>query len=169
VRLFEVLFALINIQLLILEMPAETYVGFHTKCPLRLSSGFHRNWMCKNWYWNSNIQNFKHRNWRFSNYFTHTDALSTATRPGTHCLGGWVGPRAGLDRCELEISFLHGCSKSAPYSAQQLAAPTKLSQPPVSNRFFNYMILKNSIKRSSETRTWETDTNKVNKRQKCQL
>ena len=21
-------------------------------------------------------------------------------RPGTHCTGGWVGPRAGLDRCE---------------------------------------------------------------------
>jgi hypothetical protein len=20
-------------------------------------------------------------------------------RPGTHCAGGWVGPRAGLDRC----------------------------------------------------------------------
>jgi hypothetical protein len=21
-------------------------------------------------------------------------------RPGTHCTGGWVGPRAGLDMCE---------------------------------------------------------------------
>jgi hypothetical protein len=21
-------------------------------------------------------------------------------RPGTHCIGGWVGPRAGLDGCE---------------------------------------------------------------------
>jgi hypothetical protein len=21
-------------------------------------------------------------------------------RPGTHCTGGWVGPRAGLDLCE---------------------------------------------------------------------
>jgi hypothetical protein len=20
-------------------------------------------------------------------------------RPGTHCIGGWVGPRADLDRC----------------------------------------------------------------------
>jgi len=26
-------------------------------------------------------------------------------RPGTHCIGGWVGPRAGLD----------GCRKSRPY------------------------------------------------------
>jgi len=42
-------------------MPAETHVGFHTKCPLRLSSGIHRNWMCKNWYWNSTIWNFKRR------------------------------------------------------------------------------------------------------------
>jgi hypothetical protein len=22
-------------------------------------------------------------------------------RPGTHCIGGWVGPRAGLDRCGI--------------------------------------------------------------------
>jgi hypothetical protein len=26
-------------------------------------------------------------------------------RPGTHCIGGWVGPRAGLD----------GCGKSHPH------------------------------------------------------
>ena len=25
-------------------------------------------------------------------------------KPGTHCKGGWVGPRAGLDRCENCIS-----------------------------------------------------------------
>jgi len=24
-------------------------------------------------------------------------ALSTGKRPGTHCTGGWVGPRAGMD------------------------------------------------------------------------
>ena len=22
-------------------------------------------------------------------------------RPGTHCIGGWVGPRAGLDGCGI--------------------------------------------------------------------
>ena len=27
-------------------------------------------------------------------------ALYPQERPGTHCAGGWVGPRAGLDRCE---------------------------------------------------------------------
>jgi len=27
-------------------------------------------------------------------------ALYPWERPGTHCTGGWVGPRAGLDRCD---------------------------------------------------------------------
>jgi hypothetical protein len=31
-------------------------------------------------------------------------ALSPGNRPGTHCVRGWVGPRAGLD----------GCGKSSP-------------------------------------------------------
>jgi hypothetical protein len=26
-------------------------------------------------------------------------AIYPRERPGTHCTGGWVGPRAGLDRC----------------------------------------------------------------------
>ena len=26
-------------------------------------------------------------------------ALPPGKRPGTHCVGGWVGPQAGLDRC----------------------------------------------------------------------
>jgi hypothetical protein len=26
-------------------------------------------------------------------------SLYPRERPGTHCTGGWVGPRAGLDRC----------------------------------------------------------------------
>jgi hypothetical protein len=26
-------------------------------------------------------------------------ALTPGKRPGTHCIGGWVGPRAGLDGC----------------------------------------------------------------------
>ena len=26
-------------------------------------------------------------------------ALPPRKRPSTHCRGGWVGPRAGLDRC----------------------------------------------------------------------
>jgi hypothetical protein len=31
---------------------------------------------------------------------TTTRSLYPRERPGTHCTGGWVGPRAGLDRCE---------------------------------------------------------------------
>jgi hypothetical protein len=27
-------------------------------------------------------------------------ALPPGKRPGTHCVGGWVDPRAGLDGCE---------------------------------------------------------------------
>jgi hypothetical protein len=26
-------------------------------------------------------------------------AIYPREEPGTHCTGGWVGPRAGLDRC----------------------------------------------------------------------
>jgi hypothetical protein len=30
----------------------------------------------------------------------HTPAtLPLGKRPSTHCIGGWVGPRAGLDEC----------------------------------------------------------------------
>jgi hypothetical protein len=30
----------------------------------------------------------------------HAPAALPRERPGTHCTGGWVGPRAGLDVCE---------------------------------------------------------------------
>ena len=29
----------------------------------------------------------------------HPGRLYLRERPGTHCTGGWVGPRVGLDRC----------------------------------------------------------------------
>jgi hypothetical protein len=29
-------------------------------------------------------------------------------RPGTHCTGGWVGPRAGLDVCEITFMIVSG-------------------------------------------------------------
>jgi hypothetical protein len=35
----------------------------------------------------------------------HAPALPPGKRPGTHRLGGWVNPRAGLD----------GCGKSRPH------------------------------------------------------
>jgi hypothetical protein len=30
----------------------------------------------------------------------HAPAALPREIPGTHCIGGWVGPRAGLDLCE---------------------------------------------------------------------
>ena len=45
-------------------------------------------------------------------------------RPGTHCTGGWVGLRAGLDRCGK--SRLHRDSIPGPSSPQAVAIPTQL-------------------------------------------
>jgi hypothetical protein len=40
-------------------------------------------------------------------------ALPPRKRPGTHCIGGWMGPRAGLDGCEKSrshrIFFFFAC------------------------------------------------------------
>ena len=44
-------------------------------------------------------------------------------RPGTHCTGGWVGPRAGLDRCV----------KSRPPTGFDLR-----TVQPVTSRYANY-------------------------------
>jgi hypothetical protein len=30
---------------------------------------------------------------------SHDPAALTLEKPGTHCTGGWLGPRAGLERC----------------------------------------------------------------------
>jgi hypothetical protein len=43
---------------------------------------------------------------------------------GAHCIGGWVGPRAGLDRCGKFRS--HRDSIPEPSSPQRVAIPTTL-------------------------------------------
>jgi hypothetical protein len=48
-------------------------------------------------------------------------------RPGTHCTWGWVGPRAGLDRCGK--SCLHQDSIPRPSSPWPVAIPTELPGP----------------------------------------
>jgi len=48
-------------------------------------------------------------------------------RPGTHCVGGWVGPRAGLDGCRK--SRPHQDSTPRPSSPKQVAIPTTLCRP----------------------------------------
>ena len=47
-------------------------------------------------------------------------------RPGTHCTGGWVGPRTGLDGCGK--SRPHRDSIFGPSSPQRVAVPTTLSR-----------------------------------------
>ena len=54
-------------------------------------------------------------------------ALYTRERPGTHCAGGWVGLRAGLDR--YGKSRPHRDSIPGPSSPQPVAIPTKLLGP----------------------------------------
>ena len=51
-------------------------------------------------------------------------ALYPRERPGTHCTGGWVGPRAGLHRCGK--SRPHRDSIPGPSRPQPVAIPTIL-------------------------------------------
>jgi len=46
-------------------------------------------------------------------------ALSLGNEPGTHYTGGWVGPRAILDKCRK--SWLHHLSISRPSRLWQVA------------------------------------------------
>jgi hypothetical protein len=48
-------------------------------------------------------------------------------RPGTHCTGGWVGPRAVLDRCRK--SRPNRDSIPGPSSPWPVAIPTELPSP----------------------------------------
>jgi hypothetical protein len=38
--------------------------------------------------------------WRWVVSFTPQPLYPTERAPGTHCIGGWVGPRVGLDGVE---------------------------------------------------------------------
>ena len=55
-------------------------------------------------------------------------ALYPRERPGTHCTRGWVGPRAGLDRCG-KSRLPHRDSIPAPSSPKPVATPTTLPGP----------------------------------------
>jgi hypothetical protein len=54
-------------------------------------------------------------------------ALPPGERPGTHCTGGWVGPRVGLGRCGK--SRPHRDSIPEPSNPQLVAISTALSRP----------------------------------------
>jgi hypothetical protein len=55
-------------------------------------------------------------------------SFSPRERPGTHCTGGWVGPRASLDECRKSRQH-HRDSMPGPSSPQRVAIPTELSRP----------------------------------------
>jgi len=52
-------------------------------------------------------------------------------RPGTYCIGGWVGPRADLDGCGKFRP--HRDSIPGPSSPYCLAVPAELSRSTVNN------------------------------------
>ena len=52
-------------------------------------------------------------------------------RPGTQCIGGWVGLRVGLDRCGK--SRPHRDSIPRPTSSQRVAIPSEISRPKLSD------------------------------------
>jgi hypothetical protein len=54
-------------------------------------------------------------------------ALYPRERPGSHCTGGWVGPRAGLDKCGK--SRLHRDSITGPSRPYPVAIGTTLPGP----------------------------------------
>ena len=57
----------------------------------------------------------------------HAPTALPLERPDTHCTGGWVGPRAGLEGCGK--SRPHQDSIPGPSSRWRVAIPTALSRP----------------------------------------
>jgi hypothetical protein len=74
--------------------------------------------------------------------------VSTTPRPlyprerrGTHCTGGWVGPRAGLDVCEKSRPHRDSIPGPSSQSLYQLSSPahTPLFLPIESNKWTRFM------------------------------
>jgi len=59
-------------------------------------------------------------------------------RPGTHCTGDWVGPKAGLDGCGKS----HPSPGFDPRTVQRVAIPTELSRPPGTLKYSEKIALK---------------------------
>ena len=71
-------------------------------------------------------------------------------RPDTHCAGGWVGPRAGLDRCGK--SRPHRDSIPGPSSPWPVAVPTELPDPCyIIGRFIICIVHDSSIEQLSKS------------------
>ena len=63
-------------------------------------------------------------------------AINPRERPGTNCIGGWVGPRASLEGCEK--SRPDRDSIPGPSSPQRVVIPTELSRPLLNNWYRVY-------------------------------
>ena len=59
-------------------------------------------------------------------------------RPGTHCIGGWVGPRADLDRCGKSRPYRD--SNPGPSSPYRISIPTELPGPRCSGSQRNFIF-----------------------------
>jgi hypothetical protein len=57
----------------------------------------------------------------------HAPAALPRERPGTHCIGEWVGPRTGLKACGKPR--FHQASIPRPSSPERVTVPTELSWP----------------------------------------
>ena len=69
-----------------------------------------------------------------------TRPFTPGKETGTHCVGGWVGPRVGLDGCGK--SRPHWDSISGPFSSQRIAIPTELLRltfPAYTARIFKFV------------------------------
>jgi len=76
---------------------------------------------------------------------SHPAILYPQERPSTHCTGGWVGPRASLDRCGKSRS--HWDSILGPSSPQPVAIPTELPGPHIyiyEGTYFQALLTYNS-------------------------
>ena len=75
------------------------------------------------------LPNLRPWHWRWGGGVSTTlRPLYPRERPGTHCTGGCLGPRASLDGCGK--SRPHRDSIPGPSSPERVAIPTGLSRPP---------------------------------------
>jgi hypothetical protein len=68
-------------------------------------------------------------------------ALYPQERPGTHCIGGWVGPRASLNGCGLSRPQQYSIPGLS--SQQWIATPTDLSR--LAQEVYTLRIFQNDL------------------------
>jgi hypothetical protein len=82
-------------------------------------------------------------------------SLYPRERPGTHCIGGWMGPRAGAENLAPHRDSIPG-----PSSPSRDAIPAELSRPPRlyhSNHMSTTKVTASPILNLDGTCRWATD------------